>query len=473
MKNFVIKIGIEVHAEIKTKTKAFCGCASEFGAIPNTLVCPTCLGLPGSIPNINRLAFEKTIAAGLLLDAEISEYTMFERKNFFYPDRPKGYQLVQYTMPICKGGKIRLDNGKEVVINRIHLEEDSAKIVYEKDQTLIDFNRSGVPLVEIVADPIIMDIDEVIEYLSKLKKTLVFGEISDCISAQGGYRFDINVSVSEDENKLGTRVELINLNTTKDIKNAIAYEIERQKYMLGSGEQIVQETRVWLQSAEKTYPIRLKENVNDYRHIADPDLKTLKIKKSDIEKIKVSLPEAYQSRKIRYYSIGLNDQQVEILTSEKFISDYFDEVLLIIDEPIEIAKWIVSEIMHVYNKSHHGSSLATIINAENLATIIDLVVKKQISDNNARKLFNEVVETGKSAETLAREMELVGLVSDTEIEDIVEDILDGNIDIVGDFHKNPQHVMNFFVGKVKTMTGGRADVQTIKKLTKSKLKKKK
>lgn len=473
MIDYVMKIGIEVHAEIKTKTKAFCSCGNEFGAIPNTLVCPVCYGLPGAIPSVNKEAFKKVIATGIILGSDIAKRAVFERKNFFYPDRPKGYQLVQYSNPICKGGRVALDNGKEVVLNRIHLEEDSGKLIHDSvsGNTFIDFNRSGVPLVELVAEPCELTADEVVEYIHKLKKILIFGDVSDCLSGKGGYRFDVNISVCPKEKDLGTRVELINLNSSKDVKSAIDYEFDRQVSLLQAGESVVQETRVWSRDLEKTYAIRPKEMVSDYRHIADPDLKMIKITRDDVLKIKKTIPEGVFSRKNRYLSLGLNSEQVEVLISEKFISDYFDATLRLINEPHEIAHWLLTDVMHEY-KVQNRPSFDTIISAENLAKIIELCKTRQISSINAQNLFNEVVATGKNTETVAKELEIIGKVTDKEIADVVDEIIDEDFDIIGDFHKNPQNVMNFFVGKVKTMTGGRASAETVHNVTSDILKKK-
>jgi len=472
MRNFRTVIGIEVHAELNTETKAFCGCRSKFGALPNTLVCPTCMGLPGAIPSLNRKAIELTISTGILLDAEISQFANFERKNFFYPDMPKGYQLVQYSSPLCVGGKLTLKSGKTIRLNRIHLEEDSAKIIHdqEKGQVLLDFNRSGVPVVEIVSEPTEMTGDEVVEFINTLKRTLVFGGISKCQTDKGEFRFDINISVCKSGSELGTRVELKNLISSSDVKNAIEYEENRHIALLRVGQKVHQETRIWSEDLNKTYVIRPKENVNDYRHIVDPDLKTIRIRPEDINRIKDSLPETYISRVSRYEKLGLKDSQIEIITSEKCISDYFDLALAEDVPPHELVGWVTGEILHVY-KTQHRTGFDTIISPANLKVINELVESRAISKSNSKVLFDEVVNTGKSAEVLAKELELEGKVSDSEILEVVEDIISENFDIIGDFHNNPESVMNYFVGKVKSMTGGRAKAEAVQSLTTNKLKK--
>ena len=474
MKKYKTIIGIEVHAELNTQTKAFCGCRNEFGAIPNTLTCPVCMGLPGAVPSINRKAIELTIATGILLGAEISNYASFERKNFFYPDMPKGYQWVQYSNPLCLGGKVRLSDGRVIALNRIHLEEDAARTVHDRSNgdLLIDFNRSGIPVVEIVSDPTEMTGEEVVDFLNNLKRTLIFGGISKCRTDKGGYRFDINISVKEDSSvALGTRVELKNLNSSEDVKNAIEYEKLRQSVILEKGDKVAQETRVWSEEFNRTYLSRNKENVSDYRHIVDPDLKTIEVTDQDIIRIKNSLPESYESRVNRYLGLGLNRTQIDTITSEKCISDYFDEAISIINAPREVAGWVINEIMHVY-KNQLRTGFDTIISPINLKTIIELIDSRQISKTNAKVLFDEVVGTGKSADTLAMELELIGKVSDSEIADFVDEMLEDNMDIISDFHNNPDKVMNYFVGKVKIMTGGRVSAEKVQSLTINRLNRK-
>ena len=286
MDNYKVKIGIETHIELKTHSKAFCSCRHDYCTDPNTRVCPVCLGLPGSVPSVNRSAVEKTIQAGLIFGCEIQKEFYFERKNYFSPDSPKGYQLVQFNSPICRGGYVELNSGKKVSLNRIHLEEASAKVIHDDERgiVLIDYNRSGVPVLEIVAEPTELSSSEVVEYLEIVREKVVSARLSDCVKEWGQFRYDISISVSKNA-KLGTRVEINNLSSSKDIMRAIDYEIDRQISILKSGGEILQETRMWDTVGETTFAVRNKENVNDYRHIKDPDLRTIVISDEDINRL--------------------------------------------------------------------------------------------------------------------------------------------------------------------------------------------
>lgn len=290
MNDFKVNIGIETHIELKTRTKAFCGCEHKFGADPNTHVCPVCMGLPGAIPSVNRVAVENTIKAGLLFHGDIQKEFYFERKNYFSPDLPKGYQIVQYSKPICSGGYVELSNGKKILLNRIHLEEATAKVTYDNNDgvSLIDYNRSGVAILEIVSNPNEMSSQEVVEYLDVVRDMVRSAGLSDCIKEDGQFRFDISISISKN-NCMGTRVEINNLVSSKDIINAVDYEIDRQMSLLESGGEILQETRIWDSVGETTFTVRPKENVCDYRHIKDPDLKTICITDEDIARLSKEL----------------------------------------------------------------------------------------------------------------------------------------------------------------------------------------
>lgn len=468
MSEYITTIGVEVHAELNSKSKAFCGCCNGYGASPNTFVCPVCMGLPGAVPAINKRAVELTIMAGLIFDCTILGKAMFERKSFFYPNLPKGYQICQYSMPLCIRGKVSLDNGKVVSINRIHLEEDSGKVIHDREsnKTYIDFNRSGVPLVEIVANPCVMTADETVEYITKLKKQLLFSGVSDCKIEEGGFRFDINISVNKvGANTLGTRVELINLSSFKETKSAIEYETSRQIELLEAGQPVLQETRVWSEDFGKTYTLRKKENVCDYRHIPDPDMKIVRITTEDISRIRDELPETYGSRVTRYRTLGLTDEQIEILTAEKEISDLFDKTYSITKEPINIANWIITEVLAIYNDKNR-TDFMNIISPENLAEIIDMETSGAISRNNAKVLLEKAVETGRKVGTIAKELDVVGEVSDEEIIELVEQIISSHVNIVSDYYDDPEDVINYFVGRISSMTNGKARAERVIDLTK-------
>ena len=464
MKEYVTHIGIEVHVSLNTKTKAFCSCRNEFGAMPNTLVCPVCYGLPGGVPSLNRRAIEFTIMSGLVLGSDIANEFSFERKNFFSADMPKGYQLVQYSMPVCKGGFVELLSGKKVILNRIHLEEDSGRFVYDNDKNLIciDYNRSGAPVLEIVSEPVEMNAYDVNEYLFKLRRKLMFAGVSDCRIQEGGFRFDINLSINpKGKDGLGTRVELKNLNSSKSIISAIEYEVERQIAILESGDRVAMETRVWDCEMNKTYVVRPKEMLQDYRHFRDPDFKLIRLTSSDINRIREDLPESYEDRCIRYRRLGLSEEQIDIITAEKHIADFFDKTISLVHLPQEIFNWITTEVFRVY-KEQNKTDFSSIVNPEDLATIITLIEDNKISRVNARALFDQVICTGKSASILSKEMALTGDVDDDVIVAIIEDILKSNLSIVDDYKSKPDEVTNFFVGQVLSQTSNKADPEKVK-----------
>ncbi len=453
-------IGLEVHVELATKTKTFCSCANDgIGAMPNTLTCPVCLGLPGSIPKINKHALELTIQAALLINSKIANKVMFERKNFYSPDMPKGYQICQLTMPIGKGGAITLSTGKEVGINRTHLEEDAGKVIYDGDQVLIDYNRSGAPILEIVSEPTEMTVEEVQEFLETLRHTLMFGGVSQCRMEMGEFRFDVNISIS-DNDKLGTRIELKNLTSSKTLASAIEYEQSRQIEALKKGEKLEQETRVWSEEFGKTYVVRAKENINDYRHFPDPDLQIVTIAKSDIERLKRELPESYASRVSRYLRYGFNEQQISLLTSSKMISDYMDRTCEYTEYREEVYNWISVEMLRVYREMSK-MDFETIIPAEELSKIVNMVMTDQITRTNAKILFDQVVSSGRSVETIVKEQELLGDITRDEIAGILTQIFSNCPELLQELRSNKDGVSNHVIGLVKDITNGRAVAKDI------------
>lgn len=459
-----VVIGLEIHAELNSLSKVFCSCKNEFNASQNTNVCPVCLGLPGAIPSLNRRAVELAIMTGLIFDCKINENPIFERKNYFYPDLPKGYQITQYKNAICTGGGIRLSSGKMAKINRIHLEEDSAKLVGGGEFSYIDFNRSGVPLVEIVTEPCLSNTDEVIEFVSKLRDALVFAGISDCRMEEGGLRFDVNMSVREKGSKgLGTRVEMKSLNSFKTVAKAIDYETRRQINDLTSGVLIKQETRAWNDELNRTYVTRDKKDAKDYRYFPDPDFLNLEITKEDIDKVRKEIPEAMSSRVERYRELGLNDNIVMSLTSEKFISDYFDDLLKIINQPSEVANWIINEVLRE-NKTQQLMNLEEIITKENLASIIDATLNEKITKSNAKVLFQEVILTGKSATNLIKELDLEGGVEEEDIRQVIVSEVNSNPTLVYDYCCNSEKIINYLLGKVMYATNNKGVPEKVREV---------
>lgn len=457
MKDYEIAIGLEIHAELNTKSKIFCSCKNEYGAAPNTLTCPVCLGLPGSTPSLNKRAVELAVMTGILLDSNITEHTIFERRNYFYPNLPKGYQITEHSAPICTKGGIKLSSGKYISINRIHLEEDSGRIVSGVDgYSYVDFNRSGVPLVEIVTEPVFASTDEVVEFVDRLRDRLVFADISDCCMEEGGLRFDVNMSIRENKfGELGTRVELKNLSSFKTMAKAIDYETRRQINELESGNLIKKETRVWNEELNRTYSIREKEESRDYRFFPDPDLNVLHITKEDVVNISKQIPESKEVKVDKYITQGLNEQLISIITSEKFVSDYYDRVFDITHDAIESANWISTEVLR-YIKGKYSINISSIISEENLACIIKLVKEEKISRNNGKTLLNQVVTSGKSVMTLLKELGMQGIVEDQDIKDIILSEINNNPNIVDEYCCNPESIVNYMLGKIMYATNSKA-----------------
>ena len=457
MKDFEVLIGLEIHAELNTKSKIFCSCKNEYGAPANTLVCPTCLGLAGATPSLNRRAVELAVMAGEAMGCDINNYSVFERRNFFYPDLPKSYQITQRSHPICSGGGIKLDNGKFVAFSRMHLEEDMGKIVKGDKCDYIDFNRSGIPLVEFVTEPELSNADEVVEFVSKLKEKLIFAGVSDCRMEEGGLRFDVNMSVREKKmyDALGTRVELKNLNSFKNLAKCIDYESRRQMSDLERGVAVKRETRVWDDNLNRTYARRAKEDTKDYRYFPDPDLMPLQLTDEDILRIKSEMPESKESKINKYLSLGLSRETIDILTQDKFMSDFYDSLVMWVHNPHECANWVTNDIQHKY-RTQKNMNIEHIISVENLAYIIELVLSNQISRNNAKLLFEEVVSTGKSASSCVKEMGLICKVEDEDIKEILKSEIDKTPAIKDDFNINPEEVINYLLGRIMYATNGMA-----------------
>ncbi|MBQ7351545.1 MAG: Asp-tRNA(Asn)/Glu-tRNA(Gln) amidotransferase subunit GatB [Clostridia bacterium] len=471
MSKYETVIGIEVHVNLATKTKTFCSCQNEYGATPNTNVCPVCMGLTGSIPSLNRKAVEEVIKAGLLLGCDINNMSTFERKHFFSPDQSKGYQITQLTSPLCYWGKITLDSGKDIRLSRVQLEEDSAKIIYDDKlgKSLIDYNRSGLPILEIVSRPDMSSVEEVFEFVDKLRDILVFADISRCRMELGEMRFDVNISLrSSGSKKDGARVELKNITSFKSLALAVDYEERRQSEILDSGKVVDMETRLWDEGSAKTYPMRVKEKESDYRHFPDADILTLKLTERDISILRDSIPESWEDRLKRYAKLRLGTDDISFLMSDKMIADYFDEVMSFTKQPKEIIKWIRIELLRLYRASGK-SGFENIISAENLAEIIDLYINNEITRFNAKTLLEKIVESGKSAMYLLKELDIYGFASDEEITEAIDSIIEMIPHIVDDYKSSPE-VINYFVGEIMRATRGRADADRAKVLIEKKLK---
>ena len=456
-----VVIGLEIHAELNTKTKVFCSCKNTFGEEPNTNCCPVCVGLPGALPVLNKKAVENTIKAGLSVGCSINNLAVFERKNYFYPDLSKAYQISQLVRPICIGGNIKLDNGKTIRINRIHLEEDAGKLIHKTKTigTLVDYNRGGIPLIELVTEPDFSNADEAVEFLDKLRRTYIYSGVANCKMEEGGMRCDVNISVKpHDSKELGIRTEMKNLNSFKMVKRAIEYESKRQIEELEKGNKIIQQTRKWDDNKGKSFALRSKENSHDYRYFPDPDLLTVEITQEDVEKIRSTLPELAQDRIKKYveiYNLPLYD--AKILTNEKFVSDYFEECLNLYNNPKQISNWIMTELLKVLKDKTNCENLNEIITKENLVSILELLDSKQITRPNSKILFENICFTSKNAKDVAKELGMLSSLSDEEIKDFVKQVINTNPDAILDFEKNPNKVIMFYTGKVMALTKGKAN----------------
>lgn len=458
-------IGLEIHSELNTSTKMFCACPNRFGDTPNTNCCPVCLGMPGALPIPNKRAVELTIMAGLTMGSIINDVAVFERKNYFYPDLSKSYQISQLVKPICLGGEITLNSGKVVRLNRIHLEEDAGKLIHGYDTTEVDYNRCGVPLIETVTEPDISSSEEAVEFLTKLREKLVFAGISKCKMAEGGMRVDINVSVKrKDSPVLGTRTEMKNLNSFKSVARAIEYEANRQIEELESGNIILQETRKWDDDKGVSLALRAKTDSQDYRYFPDPDLLPIRIKKETVEKLKAQLPESKEAKINRYISnYNLPSADAEILSSNQVVSDFYDECVAILPEYKEIANWVLVDILKL------DFDECVPISASNLVEIIRMVLDKRITRQNGKELLVSVINTGKPAKKLAEQMGILSTITREEIEGIVDELVDGDEKARADYATSPDKVMQYFIGGVMRLTGGRADGMIVREVLEKKL----
>ena len=452
---FDVVIGLEIHAELATKTKIFCSCKNEFGAKPNTNTCPVCTGMPGALPLLNKHAIELCIKAGLCFGCDISEYAEMERKNYFYPDLSKAYQISQFVYPICKGGYVSLSNGKKKLLNRIHLEEDAGKLIHisKLEGTLIDYNRGGTPLIEMVTEPVFSGSDEVVEFLKKVRETLVFAGVAECKMEQGGMRCDVNLSLKPKDSKiLGTRTEMKNLNSFKSVKRAIEYEIQRQKDILESGGKIMQETRKWDDVAGENFAMRSKEESQDYRYFPDPDVLPIEISKDDVEQIKKSIPMLPEKRREKYISQGIKEIDAELLTSEKYISDFFDACVSLYDSPKKICNWIITDLFKLASEGQKEFA----ISAKHFTDIIELVDSGKITKASGIALLEKVIECGGDPKELAVKLNLISDVSEQTIVAILEELKTKNPKLASDLKQDPK-IKNYIMGQVMKQTQGKAN----------------
>jgi aspartyl-tRNA(Asn)/glutamyl-tRNA(Gln) amidotransferase subunit B len=469
-------IGLEVHAQLKTNTKIFCACSTSFGAPPNTHTCPVCLGMPGVLPVLNKKVVEYTLRMAMATNCEITRESRFARKNYFYPDLPKGYQISQYELPIAEHGHLDIQlNGdrRRIGITRIHMEEDAGKLGHDPDRpvSMVDFNRTGVPLIEIVSEPDIRLSEEAGAYLRQLRSIVRYLGICDGNLEEGSFRCDANVSIRpKDTQPLGTRTELKNLNSFKHVEKALQYEISRQKEVSMEGGQIVQETRLWDPDKNKTTSMRGKEEAHDYRYFPDPDLLPLVIDDQWIERIKKSLPELPDAKKKRFmdqYELPAYD--ADLLTSDRELADYFENCARVFPHPKIVSNWIMGSLLGLLNAREKTIDQSPVC-ADDLARLLALVEEGVISGKIAKTVFDEMAQTGKAAEQIVEEKGLVQITDTDALEDLVLNILSDHPKEVEAYQNGKTKLLGFFVGQVMQETKGQANPKIVNELLIQKLK---
>ncbi len=471
-------IGLEVHAQLNTKTKIFCNCSTEFGAPPNTHICPVCTGQPGVLPVLNKKVVEYAIKMGLATHCSIARVSRFARKNYFYPDLPKGYQISQYELPLAEHGYVEIlidGETKRIGLTRIHMEEDAGKLVHpgsftDTPYSLVDYNRSGVPLIEIVSEPDMRSPKEAGAYLRTLRAILRYLEISDGNMEEGSFRCDANISVRpKGTEKFGTRAELKNMNSFRNVEKALEYEIERQIAALEGGETVVQETRLWDAAAGVTRTMRGKEEADDYRYFPDPDLLPLVVEEDWVEEIRQTLPELpaeKRDRLVEQYGIPLYD--AEVITAEKAVADYFEECVTVCNVPKQVSNWVMTEVLRELKEGEREITQFP-VTARHLGEMILMIEKGTISGKIAKTVFAEMVATGDSPEKIVQEKNLVQVTDQGAIEAVIDEVLAENPDQVERYKGGKTKLLGFFVGQVMKKTKGKANPQMVNTILKEKL----
>lgn len=463
-------IGLEVHAELSTKTKIFCSCPTEFGAEPNTHICPICMALPGALPTLNEKVVEYAVKAGLATNCEIEKNSKNDRKNYFYPDLPKSYQISQFDKPLCKNGYIEIedDNGKpkKVRILRIHIEEDAGKLNHNEFSggSLVDLNRAGVPLIEIVSEPDIRSSGEADRYLKKLKSILQYIDVSDCKMEEGSLRADVNVSVHKIGEPFGTRHEMKNMNSFKSIQRAIDYESEEQISDYENNKDVEQESKRWDDVAGRTYTMRTKENAEDYRYFPEPDLVAIKLSDEYIENIKNNLPEMPESRKKRYMEeIGLSEKDANALTSSKAYSDIFEKAGKICGNYKAVCNWLTSDIARILNEKEMEPEQIP-FTAEELAEFVKIIDNGEISTKIGKTVLEEMFENPRSPKRIVEEKGLLQISDEASIRKVVDDVLSKNPQSIIDYKNGKDRALGYLVGQAMKETHGKANPQLLNKL---------
>lgn len=468
--DYEVVIGLEVHAELSTKTKIFCSCPTSFGASPNTHTCPICMAMPGTLPVLNEKVVEYAVKAGLATNCEIARDSKNDRKNYFYPDLPKSYQISQFDKPLCEHGYVEIDaqeGKKKIRLTRIHIEEDAGKLNHDEfaGGSLVDLNRAGVPLIEIVSEPDLSSSEEVEQYLRKLKSILEYIEVSDCKMQEGSLRADVNVSVrKKGDTKLGTRTEMKNMNSFRSIVRAIEYEVDRQIDVIEDGGKVEQETLRWDDVSGKTFSMRDKEDAQDYRYFPDPDLVAIKLSEEYIENIKNTLPELPESRKERYLKeYQLSEKDAKLITSSKYLSDLFEQAIEVCHNPKAVNNWIISDISRILNETEM-EPIEIPFDAKQLGKLIILIDKGTISSSIAKKVLVEMFEHPRDPEDIIDEKGWVQISDEGAIKDVVLKVLEANPQSIVDYKGGKDKALGFLVGQAMKETRGKANPQLLNKM---------
>ncbi|NLN14183.1 MAG: Asp-tRNA(Asn)/Glu-tRNA(Gln) amidotransferase subunit GatB [Tissierellia bacterium] len=461
-------VGLEIHVELMTKTKIFCNCANEFGGEANSHCCPVCLGLPGAIPRLNKRVLEYAIKAGIAFNSDISKFIKMDRKNYFYADLVKGYQTSQDDTPICSGGyiELELDEGvKKIGLNRIHIEEDTGKSVHTEDETLLDYNRAGVPLIEIVTKPEINSGEEARVFLERLKATLEYIEVSDCKMEEGSLRCDVNVNVVDRETGQKTNItEIKNLNSFRSVARAIDYEVDRHIDLLKKGQNTEKETRRWDEVNGETVVMREKGDASDYRYALEGDIPPFTLDDAFIEEIRKSMPELPHEKKARFMDqYDLNDYDAGVLTATRDLANFYEETVKYIDDAKLVSNWIMGDVLRgLKDEDLEIDSLK--FDAKALADLLTLVKEDKINNNTAKKVLREMFETGKDPNSIVKERGLIQISDEGALEGIVEEVLAENEQSIIDYKNGKDRALGFLVGQVMKKTRGKANPQLVNKL---------
>lgn len=471
-------IGLEVHVQLSTDSKIFCGCSTEFGKEPNENTCPVCLGLPGTLPVLNKKVVDYAIMAGLALNCDIAEYSKFDRKNYFYPDLPKAYQISQFDLPVAEHGKIEIETEEGIFnigVTRVHLEEDAGKLIHEgsidkSKGSLVDYNRTGVPLIEIVSEPDMRTPAQAKAYLTELKMIMEYLDISDCNMEEGSLRCDANVSLRPvGQEEFGTKAELKNMNSFSAVEKGLEYEVKRQREILEEGGEVVQETRTWDESLNKTISMRGKEEAHDYRYFPEPDLVPLEIDEAWKEEMRQQIPELPREKYKRFISeLGLPEYDAGVLTGDKDMAVFFEEVLKDYADPKNLSNWMMGEFLRLLNENNH-SPFESGVSPINLAKMLKMIDQDIISGKIAKEVFEKMYNSGNDPETIVEEEGLKQISDEDELENIVDGIIADNPDAVEDVQNGKDRAIGFLVGQVMKETRGKANPGLVNQMLRDKL----